>query len=145
MKDERITWQTEASVEANVPIEFAWQFMIDVSNWADPPARFSLEGPFEAGTEGETTMPGQRPVRWWLAEITPKTRYVIDYPMEGAQLSFVWQFESVSDESTLLTQEIVLTGEKAANFKEGIAAGFGEDLESGMERIAGMIEEAFEG
>ena len=47
-------WTCEQSVDADVAVPFAWQFMTDVGNWSDPPAEFVLEGPFAPGTRGTT-------------------------------------------------------------------------------------------
>jgi len=44
-----IALQLECSVEAEVSPAFAWQFRTNVANWNDPPATFTLDGPFEEG------------------------------------------------------------------------------------------------
>ena len=42
-------WECQQSVDADVPVSFAWQHMTTVSNWSDPPAEFTLDGPFATG------------------------------------------------------------------------------------------------
>ena len=54
-------WECERSVEVDVPVAFAWAHMTDIRNWNDPPAEFTLDGPFVDGSRGSTQMPG-RPV-----------------------------------------------------------------------------------
>jgi hypothetical protein len=39
-------WECQRSVDVDVPVSFAWQWMTDVRNWSDPPAEFTLDGPF---------------------------------------------------------------------------------------------------
>jgi hypothetical protein len=48
---ESVVWETTCSVEAGVSSIFAWNYWTNsgkgVENWNDPPAEFSLDGPFE--------------------------------------------------------------------------------------------------
>jgi hypothetical protein len=46
--------QLEHSINAEVSPEFAWNYRTDIANWNDPPARFTLVGPFIAGSRGTT-------------------------------------------------------------------------------------------
>ena len=56
---DEIAWELEHSVEADVSPSFAWSFRTDIRNWNDPPATFSLDGPFAAGARGTTLLPGR--------------------------------------------------------------------------------------
>ena len=131
-----IVWQLEYSVEADVSPTFAWNFMTDVKNWDDPPAEFTLEGPFAAGTRGTTRMPGQAGMSWYIREIVPDTFYAVEAQLDRATLWFEWRFEPVSDRRTLLKQRIILTGENAATYVGPVEAAFGANLAPGMKRIA---------
>jgi hypothetical protein len=93
---------------------FAWQHRrTDISNWNDPPARFSLEGPFEAGSRGTTLLPGDQTMHWSIREVRPGESFFIEMPLDGATLACQWCFVAVSEHSTRLTQHIVLSGENA--------------------------------
>jgi Polyketide cyclase / dehydrase and lipid transport len=131
-----IAWQLEHSVEADVSPTFAWNFMADVKNWDDPPAEFTLEGPFVAGSRGTTLMPGQPPMGWHIREVEPRTFYAVEAQLDRAVLSFEWRFEAASDERTLLKQRIILAGENAALYVGPVEAAFGANLTPGMTRIA---------
>jgi catechol 2,3-dioxygenase-like lactoylglutathione lyase family enzyme len=135
-------WQLQHSVEADVSPEFAWSYWTDVSHWEDPPAQFSLDGPFAAGTVGTTRMPDQEARRWTVAAVRPGESYRLEVALEGAVLSFDWSFAAAPGGRTRLTQRISLSGENAAALQDGVAAGFGPTLAPGMARIAGLIERA---
>jgi hypothetical protein len=130
------------SVEANVTLAFAWQFRTDVTNWNDPPARFVLHGPFEAGSFGTTELPEQSPLRWRIADVRPAESFVVEMPLEQAMLTFHWEFDHLPGLRTRLTQQIVLSGENAAAYVTQVEAGLGLNLESGMKRIAAEMSAA---
>ena len=83
------------SVEADVTPAFAWQFRTDVSTWDDPPAVFALEGAFETGSRGTTSLPGQEPLHWSLGEVNPGESFTIEMPLDRALLCFEWRFEEL--------------------------------------------------
>ena len=138
----QIAWQIEHSIEAAVSPEFAWSFCTDVRNWDDPPAQFALDGPFAAGSQGTTLMPGQDPRRWRIRDVRPGHSYIVETELDGATLSFEWRFDPVSERRTRLTQRIVLSGDNAAVHAEAVKAGFGPNLAPGMKRIAAAIAAA---
>ena len=72
------------SVDAAVPRDTAWAFMSNVSNWADPPAEFSLDGPFADGSRGATVMPGQPVREWHLRDVRPPETYTVVGDLGGA-------------------------------------------------------------
>jgi hypothetical protein len=55
-----IKWAIEHSAEATANLAFTWTYMTDVKNWDDPPAKFSLNGPFLSGSPGSTEYQGKR-------------------------------------------------------------------------------------
>src|SRR5262245_12787131 len=107
----------ESSVEAHVARAFAWGFWTDVSNWSDPPAEFSLEGPFEAGSWGVTRTPGQDPIRWLIREVRPGESGVIEMKMNQATLQFAWRFADTSTGKTRLTQRVLFSGQDTATYE----------------------------
>jgi hypothetical protein len=135
-------WQLDASAEANATLQFAWNYMTDVSNWDDPPAEFTLEGPFADGSRGSTRMPGQEPRQWVLRDIRPLDSYTVEFPLPGATFSTVWTFEAIDARRTRLTQRLALEGENAAAYAADTQAAFGPTLAPGMRRIAAAIERA---
>ncbi len=137
-------WECQCSVECDVPVSFAWQYMTDVSNWSDPPAEFALDGPFAAGSRGTTRMPGQPLAAWLIRDLDSGKSYTIEGGsfLERALMLFHWRFDALPDGRTRLTQRMELRGENAATYIDEIRAGFGPNLEPGMRRIAGNIARA---
>ena len=137
-------WECERSVEADVPVSFAWQFMSDLRNWSDPPAEFSLDGPFADGSTGTTRMPGRPPATWTLRDVKPGRAYTIvgGSFLERAQFMVFWRFDPTPDGRTTLTQRTELRGENAGAYVTDIKAAFEPNLEPGMRRIAGLMEAA---
>ena len=136
-------WTCQQSVDVDVPVSFAWPYMTDVRNWNDPPAEFTIDGPFTAGTRGATRMPGRAPVSWTIESVDPGRAYTIRTSLsDRVLLHFHWQFEAVSDHATRLTQRVELCGEDAADHINDVRAAFESNLEAGMQRIARMMLEA---
>jgi hypothetical protein len=135
-------WECQRSVEADVPVGSAWQYMSSVSNWNDPPAEFALDGPFVDGARGVTRMPDQPARHWTLRHVQPGKAYTIEGELEGALLLCHWRFEPLSDSRTRLTQRLELVGEHAGAYVDGVRAVFEPNLEPGMQRIAGLMVQA---
>jgi hypothetical protein len=140
-------WVCQRSVDVDVPVSFAWQYMTDIRNWSDPPAEFSLDGPFASGTRGTTCLPGQPPNSWTIRDVDPGRAYTIlaGSFLENAVLVFHWRFDALSDQRTRLTQQLTLSGENAAAYVEGIRSGFEPNLEPGLRRIAERMTSAARG
>ena len=137
-----IAWQSEYSVEADVSPAFAWRFRTDVATWNDPPARFALDGPFEAGSQGTTLLPGQEPLHWRIREVLPGKSFLIEMQLDRATLTFEWRFEDLPGSRTKLTQHIVLSGDNAGVYVPQVEAGFGPNLPDGMKRAAAEMAAA---
>lgn len=137
-----IALHLKCSVKAEVRRDFAFRYRTDVAMWDDPPARFVLNEPFETGAWGATLLPGQEPLRWSVASVTPGEAFVIEMPLDRALLTFEWRFEEVAERLTRMTQEIVLSGENAPAYAAQVAAAFGPNLEEGMRRIAAAMSAA---
>jgi hypothetical protein len=139
-----LAWACQRSVERDVPVSFAWQYMTDVSNWSDPPAEFALDGPFAAGSRGTTRMPGRPPAAWVIRDLDPGRSYTIEGGsfLDRALMLFHWRFDALSEGRTRLTQRIELRGDNAATYIDDIKAGFEPNLEPGMRRIAENMAQA---
>lgn len=137
-----IALQLRYSVEADVSPAFAWRFRTDVANWNDPPARFALDGPFEVGSCGTTLLPGQAPLHWRISKVSPAKSFVLEMQLDQAMLVFEWRFDELPGHRTKLTQEIVLSGDKARVYAAEVEAGFGPNLAAGMQRIAAEMAAA---
>jgi hypothetical protein len=133
----------EHSVETSAPIAFAWSVMTEISNWDDPPARFTLKGPFADGTPGMTEMPGQPPWNWTLRKVNPLQSYRIEAALDGAIVTFDWRFSEAAPDRTRLTQCVSLDGANASVYVADIQAAFGANLEPGMNKIAQAIGTAY--
>jgi hypothetical protein len=128
--------QLEHSVEAVVSLEFAWKYRTDIATWNDPPATFLLEGPFIAGSQGTTLLPGQQPLHWNIREVQPLKAFILEMQLDKALLTFEWRFDPLSEQRTRMTQRIELSGDNEAAFAEQVEAGFRPGLADGMRRIA---------
>ena len=126
----------EHSVEADVSLAFAWQFRTDVANWSDPPATFTLDGPFVEGSRGTTLLPGQEPLRWRIANVQPEYSFEVEMPLDRAMLRFQWRFDALTERRTKLTQRIVLSGGNADAYAQQVQTAFGPNLVAGMDKIA---------
>jgi hypothetical protein len=138
----QIALELRYSVEADVSPAFAWRFRTDVANWNDPPARFALDGAFEAGSCGTTLLPGREPLHWRIREVRPGKSFALEMQLEQAILVFEWRFDELPGHRTKLTQEIVLSGDNARAYAAEVEAGFGPNLEDGMRRIAAEMAAA---
>jgi polyketide cyclase/dehydrase/lipid transport protein len=137
-------WVCQQSVDVDVPVGFAWRYMTDVRNWSDPPAEFTLDGPFASGTQGTTRMPGQPANSWTIRDVDPGRAYTIEAGsfLKNASLVVHWQFDALSEQRTRLTQRMELCGPHASRHTDKIRAAFEPNLEPGMRRIARMMERA---
>ena len=134
-------WERSHALEVNVDAAFAWAFMTDVGNWFDPPAEFSLDGPFVDGAVGTTRVDGQVVIAWRVRDLTPGSSYTIEFVLDGAAVRCVWSFTPLGESRCRLAQRIVLSGDNAGAFVDNVAAGFGMNLESGLAKVARAIED----
>ena len=114
-----VAWECQRAVDAEVPVSFAWQFMTNVDNWSDPPAEFTLDGPFVAGARGTTSLPGQPAISWIISHVDVGRGYTIEGSelFERACLRIHWRFEAVTELGTRLTQHLELVGDNAAEYR----------------------------
>jgi hypothetical protein len=139
---EGIAFAIEHSVEAEASLPFAWAWRTDVTAWDDPPATFTLDGPFAEGAWGTTRMPDRAPVRWQVRDVRHERAFTIAVPLDGAVLAFEWRFDRVSERRTRLTQRIVLSGEHAAAHVAQVRDQFAPTLAAGMNRLAAAMSRA---
>ena len=137
-------WEISHIVETSATPGFAWTYWTNVENWDDPPAEFTLEGPFAAGSpRNHSGCPGQDLLHWIIREVTPPVgATVVDEIAEGAFLLFAWRIDAVANARTRLTQRIILAGEKADVFLSQVKAAFSTAPAAGMKRLAAAMEEA---
>jgi hypothetical protein len=137
-----IAWEISHSVETNASPGFAWHYWTNVANWDDTPARFELDGPFATGSYGVTYLPGQAPLRWLIREVIPPKAATIELSLDGAALSFEWQFVGLADGRTRLTQRIVLKGEKADMYLSQVKPVFSDNPPYAMNKLATAMANA---
>jgi hypothetical protein len=135
-------WLLEHSEATAANPGFVWKYMTDVANWSDPPASFSLDGPFEAGAHGMTVLPDRQPYRWTIEEVQPGSSYTIGSELDEAMLLCHWRFDPLPEGGTRLTQRIGIAGRAAARHAEAVRSGFEPTLSVGMKRIALLLSEA---
>jgi polyketide cyclase/dehydrase/lipid transport protein len=140
--DGATAWQCQCAIPVDVPVSFAWAYMTVIHNWHDPPAEFTLEGPFIEGARGQTRMPGQPPVQWTIRGVEPGHAYTIasSSSFDRAELLAHWRFDPLTERTARLTQRMELRGENAGAYVDGIRSAFEPNLEPGMRRIAQSME-----
>jgi hypothetical protein len=101
-----------------------------------------MSGPFVKGARGTTVLPGQEPITWWVRDLHQARSFTIEMPLDNATLSFEWQFLATSDDTTRITQRVVLAGPNAAAYATQVEGAFGATLADGMNRIATQMAAA---
>ena len=144
-----MSYEFECSVECPVEKDFAWRFWSDVANWSVVDSSVEsvrLDGEFVAGTKGFTKPRGADETAWELLEVVPGEGAVIGIFLAGAVLKFHWKFaDSPAGGGTLISQLVVLTGERAADYAEGMKF-LEKGVPEGMKSLAkGMTEAAHSG
>jgi hypothetical protein len=134
-------WMFEHSVTVRTPREAAWTFWTEIANWTvvDPAVEWArIDGPFVAGTRGETKPVGAPPTSWTLVTVDPQRSARIKIEAPSATVYFDWNLEDTADGGTLLTQRAMLLGE-AAGYLEVLRA-LEEGIPAGMAKLASAIE-----
>ena len=132
-----VAWELEHSVETEASQLVAWNFWTNIANWSDPPAEFELDGPFEAGSHGNTRMPGQPPMHWTIRAVEPPHSATIEGQIaDGAIFSCRWRFEAIAGARCRLTQRLELLGENAPAYVSQVDAAFRPNIAAGMQKIA---------
>jgi hypothetical protein len=125
--------------------DFAWQFWIDVANWAvvDPAVESAkLDGPFVAGAKGITKPRGSDPVEWRVVEVEDRHSARIEMPAPGAVLRCFMEFEDSTNGGTRITQQMSLEGERAGEYTAGIGAEMEKGMPEGMRKLAEAMRRA---
>ena len=131
-------WQFHHSVVCNAPRQFAWSYWTNVANWNDPPANFHLDGPFEVGSQLTTSLPGQT-LHSVIRNVVPGREAIIEMHLVDATLSFHWIFESLTEEKTRISQQLVLSGANAGAYVAQ-AGMLEQGTPEGMKKLVAAIE-----
>jgi hypothetical protein len=138
-----MSWELKHSVIAYADRQTVWAFVSDIENLArvegDAVESMTMDGPFQAGTRGTTTMRGQESTHWRLAEVEPPERATYEMELSGAVVRFAWNYDELSDGRTRLSQQIVLEGPEAEAYVPIMEAAFAPNVGKGMERLAEEI------
>jgi hypothetical protein len=140
-------WAFEHSVDVHATRAEAWRFWSDVANWAlvDPAVEWArLDGPFEAGTRGQTKPVGAPATEWTLTTVEPASRAVIEIEAPGAVVRFTWTLRDASGGGATLTQHVELEGEDASKYLDAIAD-LAHNIPLGMSKLAAAIDHAASG
>lgn len=138
---EGAAWDFQHSVECKASREFAWKYWTNIANWDDPPAKFELDGPFEAGSRCTTILPDQT-LHSVIRNVRAERQATIEMQLLDAIVSFHWSFEELSKDRVQITQRIVLTGRNAPAFiaEAGILE---HTVPDGMKKLAAAIERSW--
>lgn len=131
-------WDFRHSVECKASREFAWSYWSNIANWDDPPARFELDGPFEAGSHFRTILPGQT-LYSAILDVKAGHGATIEMQLPDAIVSFHWSFEELSKDRVQITQRITLAGRNAESFVAE-ASVLEHTVPEGMKKLAAAIE-----
>jgi hypothetical protein len=133
-------WEFRHSIECRTTPQFAWEYWANIANWNDPPATFHLDGPFAAGSQLTTSLPGQT---WHsvIREVKAGREAIIEMQLPGAALSFYWKFEDLPGNRCRITQHLALRGSGAKPFVGQVAA-FEQTAPAGMKKLVDAIERA---
>lgn len=131
-------WVFQHSVECKASLESAWKYWTDIANWDDPPARFELDGPFEAGSRLTTILPGQT-LHSVIRDVRAGRDATIEMQLPDAIVSFQWSFEELNKDSVQITQRITLAGRNAKSFVAE-ASVLERTAPDGMKKLAAAIE-----
>jgi hypothetical protein len=138
-----MSWELKHSVVANADRQTVWEFVSNIDNLArvegDALDSMTIDGPFQTGARGTTTMRGQEPTHWRLVEVKPPERSVTEVGLAGAAVRFIWTYEEVGDKQTRMSQHIVLDGPDAGAYVPLMEEHFAPNVGKGMERLAGEI------
>jgi len=139
-----MSYKFEYSINCPVNKDFAWRFWTDVANWAkvDPAVEsVEMEGPFASGTSGVTHIRGAAPAAWKLIDVKDGESANIEITAPGAAIHFHWVFKESAAGNALLTQQVSLDGERAADYLEGIKQ-LEQNVPDGMKRLVDAIVKA---
>jgi hypothetical protein len=136
-------WELKHSVITNANRQKVWEFVSNIDNLAriegDAVESMTLDGPYEAGSQGTTKMRGQEPIHWRLAEVERPRRSVTEMELIEAVVRFTWTYEELPDGRTHLSQHIELEGPGAEAYVPFMEEHFVGNLPKGMERLAEEI------
>jgi hypothetical protein len=139
-----MSYKFEYSINCPVNKDVAWRFWTDVANWAkvDPAVEsVEMEGPFASGTNGVTHIRGAAPAAWKLIDVKDGESANIEITAPGAAIHFHWVFKESAPGNALLTQQVSLDGERAADYLEGIKQ-LEQNMPDGMKRLVDAIVKA---
>lgn len=136
-------WEQEESVDVRAEPAFAFRYWTTEA-WASDPGieGREIDGPYRTGARGVTHLKGGGTVNWLLSEVEPDHLTVIEVPLTEAILRFELRFEGRTGGGTVITQRVSISGANAAEHREGLEAGFGQNMRVGMLRIAKELDEA---
>lgn len=136
-------WTFEHTIECCVSSDFAWKFWTNVENWvidADVES-VELRGGFTAGAHGITHSKSSGRIEWYLRELSPPRRAVIEFPAPGAVARFVWTFEDVHGRARI-TQRVSFTGEQASKYVDKAGHALQAGIPAGMRKLCEAMENA---
>jgi hypothetical protein len=134
-------WTFEHTIECSVSSDFAWKFWTKVENWVVDADLESVElrGGFTAGAHGITHSKSSGRIEWYLKEVSPPRRAVMEVPAPGAVAKFVWTFEDVRGRARI-TQRASLSGEQASKYVDTVGRALQAGIPAGMRKLCEAME-----
>jgi Polyketide cyclase / dehydrase and lipid transport. len=140
-----IMYEFEHTITTTAQAATIWALYSDIATWTewDKGIAFaSLEGPFVRGTRGILQPEGQGRLSFELTEIEPCQGFsdVTDIPGAGIQVRFTHRL-APSDEGTLVTHRVAITGPNADAVGPDFIAALSEGIPHTMAGLAAMALE----
>lgn len=142
-------WRQVHTVRCEADVDFAWRYWTTVDNWTVDPAieRVVVEPAFAEGAHGRTITRDGSETQWTItavAALTPGHAAHIQIPAPGATLHLHWRFQPAEPHGTALTQEMFLSGERAAEYEHQASTVLGHNVLDGMRQLAASIDAAYQ-
>ena len=98
-----------------------------------------LRGGFTPGAHGITHSKSSGRIEWYLKEVSPPSRAVMEVPAPGAVAKFVWTFEDVCGRARI-TQRASLSGEQASKYVGNVGRALQAGIPAGMRKLCEAME-----
>jgi hypothetical protein len=139
-------WAKQESVEVGAEPAFAFRYLASIENMTADPGieRVEADGVSRdrPGMRGKTYLVGGGSTEWVVADAEADRRMVIDLILPDACVRFDLRVEPRQGGGTIFTQRVSLFGPNAADYLEGVEAGFATSLRDGMVAVKDRIDAA---
>jgi carbon monoxide dehydrogenase subunit G len=131
MKNTKLTWHTEYSIETSATPARIWDLLRDVPGWKKWNSgieEITLEGPFQNGTWFSMKPPGQDSLRSRLIDVREGEGFVDETRLGELVVTVAHRIQRVTEGRTRVTYAVDAEGPESAEVGPAIAADFPEVL-----------------